>query len=59
MCFCVHPHAFDFFVFIVIHQIKVGVNRVEWHDISEVYIISETTGSRLAQKIGISGKHWF
>lgn len=40
----------------VIHQIKVGVNRVEWHDISEVYIISETTGSRLAQKIGISGQ---
>lgn len=38
-----------------IHSIKIGVNRVEWHDISEIYIISESTGSRLAQKIGLSG----
>ena len=40
----------------VIHLIKIGKQRVEWHDISEVYMISETTGSRLAQKFGMSGK---
>ena len=44
------------FLFVVIHQIKLGGNRVEWHDIAEVFIVSETTGSRLAQKIGLSGK---
>lgn len=39
----------------VIHQIKLGSSRVEWHDISEVYIVSESTGSKLVQRIGFSG----
>lgn len=39
----------------VIHQIKIGVNRIEWHDLTEIYMKSESTGSRFAQKIGLSG----
>lgn len=38
-----------------IHTMKIGVHRIEWHDISDVYMISESAGSRLAQKIGLSG----
>lgn len=44
------------FFILVIHQIKLGSNRIEWHDISEVFIVSESTGSRLVQKMGFSGK---
>lgn len=45
-----------FIFLLVIHHIKVGVNRVEWHDIGDAYIVSETTGSKIAQKIGFGGK---
>ena len=42
---------------IVIYQQKTGHGyRVEWHDISEVYLVSESTGSKLAQKIGLGGE---
>lgn len=47
------------FLILVIHLIKIGNQRVEWHDLSEVYMISETTGSRLAQKFGMSGESEF
>lgn len=39
----------------VLHQIKLGSYRIEWRDIDDVYMISESTGSRLVQKIGFSG----
>eukprot|EP00795_Rhopilema_esculentum_P013592 gene13592-4487_t len=40
----------------VMHMIRLGAaTRVEWHEINEVRLIHETTGSRLAQKIGIGG----
>ena len=50
-CDC-HLH---FFSFLAIHAIKIGVNRIEWHDISDVYMVSESAGSRIAQRIGFSG----
>lgn len=37
--------------------IKVGHgNRVEWHEINDIKMVNESPGSRLAQKIGISGQ---
>ncbi|XP_065655078.1 phospholipase DDHD1 isoform X3 [Hydra vulgaris] len=39
----------------VIHKIKLDSNRVEWHEISQVYMFSESAGSRFVQRIGFNG----
>ena len=37
--------------------IKLGHGiKVEWHDINDIKMVNESTGSRLAQKIGFGGK---